>query len=144
MTRAELKPIYVEAAARARTKPQRSEEDVWLKTLEYAHPHDLKAAIDTHFQRSHWMPKESELRPLVEQARSSREVRNSAETLLARWECGECRATRCGFIPPSDHQPRRCFGIPRKGVYEYGELCGAAMREIVRMVYRSDRQQRVA
>jgi hypothetical protein len=142
VTRAELKELYVQAAIRARAKPQRSEEDLWLKEFEHADPRDLKAAIDAQFQKSHWMPKESELRPLVEQARHSRELRNSEETVLARWECQKCRVTRSGFILPADHRPRSCHGVPRQDHYEPGGGCGGAMNEVYRAPYKSDREQR--
>ncbi len=107
MTRAELKPLYVEATTRARTKPQRSEEDAWLKTLEYADSRDLRTAIDVHFQRSQWMPKESELRPLIEQAQRSRAIQLSAAKDFVAWRCESCKLTRSGFsiAAGSQHSP---------------------------------------
>ena len=72
MMKSELKPLYVEAAARARCKPVSSEEAVWFSQLGFGDIRDLKTAIDRHFEKSSWMPKESELKPLMAAAQHER------------------------------------------------------------------------
>jgi hypothetical protein len=111
MTRTELKPLYVEAATRARVKPNSSEEAVWMSQIGHADIRDLKAAIDAHFTRSTWMPKESELRPLVEQARQSRIARNRAPHQLSAWKCCNCGAGVTSFQP--GFTPKSCAGVYR-------------------------------
>jgi hypothetical protein len=109
MTKSELKPLYVEASARARTKPSQSEEAVWYSKLGQFDIADLSAAIDAHFAKSHWMPKESELRPLAEQAKRGRFTQANAKTTYARWQCPIHPAIIVGgFVEPNDYRARRC------------------------------------
>ena len=135
MTKAELKTLYVEAAARARVAPNLSEETVWFSKLGALDIADLKAAIDAHFDKSHWMPKESELRPLAEQAKRGRFVQANAKTTYARWQCPEHPAIVVGgFIEPNDYRARRCpKAISHKKRNPDGAvICAAKMHEIFR------------
>jgi hypothetical protein len=51
-------------------------------------------------------------------ARHNRE-QLAIKTLLACWRCPQCANTRSGWIPPTDHEPRKC-------------QCGAVMIEVHR------------
>ena len=51
-------------------------------------------------------------------ARHNRE-QVAIKTVLTRWQCSECTNTRSGWIPPQDHEPRKCY-------------CGAVMVEVHR------------
>lgn len=131
MTRAELKALYVEASLRARTKPQKSEEDLWFREFEYADPRDLKAAIDTHFKGNEWMPKESALKPMVEQSQRARTLRATAQQVQVRRKCEICDVPTMGFNDPNDRRQRYCQGIPQRP-YTRGEVCGGNMVEVYR------------
>jgi hypothetical protein len=110
MTKSELKPLYVEACTRARATPQKSEEAVWFSCIGYADIRDLKAAIDVHFDKSQWMPKEGELKPLIEKARHARQVQTFDKTQrLVRWQCPACKMQICGFPSRGDSLERRCY-----------------------------------
>jgi hypothetical protein len=112
MTKTELKPLYTEAAARARVAPTASELAVWMSQLGHGDIRDLKVAIDAHFAKSQWMPKEGELKPLMEQARQARESAGIVpRSTYARWKCGECGVERGGYIEASDYRARHCKGI---------------------------------
>lgn len=112
MTRSEVATIYTEAATRARAEPSKSELAVWSSTLGHADIRDLKAAIDAHFEQSKWMPKESELRPLVEQSRQARIAKDRAPVQLSAWRCRECKAGVTSF--ELGFSPKRCRGIYRR------------------------------
>ena len=135
MTKPELKTLYVEAAARARVAPNLSEEAVWFSKLGALDIADLKAAIDAHFDKSHWMPKESELRPLAENAKRGRMIQANASTTYARWRCPVHPAVVVGaFIEPTDFRKRRCpKSINDKRRNPDGAvICAAKMDEIWR------------
>ena len=119
MTRAELKPLYVEATIRARVKPQRSEEDMWFKQLEYASARDLQTAINAWFDGgSKWMPKENEIKPLVEQAERKRMVEATTTKELVRWKCPTCKLPACGMLDPVDFKTRNCPRCGHRGMVE--------------------------
>lgn len=134
MTKAEMKPLYVDACVRARTKPNQSEEAVWYSKLGFLDIADLKSAIDAHFNKSHWMPKESELRPLADQAKRGRMTLSNAKTTYARWRCPDHPAVIVGdYIEPSDYRARRCpkaLDGHRNG--DGAVICGAAMVQFFR------------
>jgi hypothetical protein len=134
MTKTELKPLYAEAAARARSTPSASELAVWFSYLGNLDIRDLKSAIDEHFAKSQWMPKESELKPLAEQARRSRSSQSSGRTTYARWRCPDHGIIVGDFIVPTDHKSRRCRKkTPDTRPNVYGPvICGALMHEIFR------------
>lgn len=112
MKKSELKPLYVDACIRGRVKPNGSEEAVWFSAFGHGDIRDLKAAIDAHFEKSSWMPKESELKPLMEQARQVRITAGVAvRSTYARWKCPECGIERGDFIETSDHRARKCNGM---------------------------------
>jgi hypothetical protein len=135
MTKTELKPLYAEAAARSRATPSGSELAVWFSYLGHLDIRDLKLAIDDHFAKSQWMPKESELRPLAEQAKRGRMTQSNSKTTYARWECPTHRGVIVGdFIEASDRWPRRCPKVILESVgTENGKtICAARMTEIFR------------
>ena len=131
MKKSELKPVYVDACIRARTKPAGSEEAVWYSQLGDGDIRDLKAAIDAHFEKSQWMPKESELKPLIEQARRARCSASTGRTTYARFECPDCGIVTGGFIEALDFRVRRCRGIPKDRATG-SRICGGRMDEIFR------------
>lgn len=134
MTKPELKTLYVEACARARTKPSQSEEAVWFSKLGSLDIADLSAAIDAHFDKSQWMPKESELRPLADQARRGRFTLANGKTTYARWRCPVHPGVIVGaFIEPNDYRAHRCpKALDGKRNQDGPVICGAKMHEIFR------------
>lgn len=134
MTKTDLKPLYAEAAARARSTPSGSELAVWFSFLGHLDIRDLKLAIDEHFSKSQWMPKESELKPLAEQARRSRHSQSSGLTTYVRWRCPDHGIIFGNFVDASDFRSRRC----RKQICDAHPnadgivICGALMTEISR------------
>lgn len=131
MTKSELKPLYTDACIRARCAPNASELAVWYSQLGEADIRDLKAAIDAHFAKSQWMPKEGELKPLVEQARRARCSASTGRTTYARFRCPDCGTVTGGFVEALDFRVRRCRGIPRDRATG-SRICGGRMDEIFR------------
>ena len=134
MTKPELKTLYVEACARARTKPSQSEEAVWYSKLGHLDIADLSSAIDSHFNKSQWMPKESELRPLADQAKRGRFTLANAKTTYARWRCPIHRGViLAGFIEPQDRWIRRCpKALDGQRNQDGPVICASQMDEIFR------------
>lgn len=134
MTKPELKSLYVDAAIRARIKPSQSEEAVWFSKLGHFDIVDLKAAIDAHFDKTTWMPKEGELRNLAEQAKRGRVLQSNSRTTYARWQCPDHPGIVVGgFVDQYDFKPRRCPKAMRDPNHPDGPvICGAKMNEIFR------------
>ena len=113
MTKAEIKPRYTEAAARARCKPTESELAVWYSQLGHGDIRDLRTAINRHFEKITWMPRESELKPLMEAARNERESAQREPEEMSAWRCTDCKTAitsfRIGFFP------RQCSGLISHG-----------------------------
>lgn len=135
MTKPEVKSLYTEAAVRARCAPNASELAIWVSQLGAADIRDLKAAIDAHFEKSSWMPKESELKPLMEQARQARTAAGYAlRSTYVRWQCPDHPAVIvAGFVEPLDFRARRCPKAIRDTNHPDGPVrCAAKMNEIFR------------
>ena len=146
MTKTELKTLYVHACVRAGTKPNATEEGAWQKAYAYTDRADFEAAIDAHFRSQKFLPRESELYPLIDSARRSRETRESGEQDYVRFRCPQCGATFSGFRDPGDCRTSVCYASPsgnHQGIMRGGRReCGIQTEEISR--HRCERDQRGA
>jgi DNA-directed RNA polymerase subunit RPC12/RpoP len=63
-------------------------------------------------------------------------ARMAHQTVLVHYRCPDCGVYRSGWIPPDDHAPRRCNGIPRDRRTDNNpdgvRVCGALMDEVHR------------
>lgn len=117
MTKTELKAAYVQACVRAGTKPNVSEESMWQKAYAYAEKRDLESAIDAHFRTQKFMPRESELYTLIEQARRGRTGPKESADVYRRYRCGACGKTVGCLVRPSDDTIPWCQSCRRDMVF---------------------------
>jgi hypothetical protein len=126
----EVEDIYEDACRSAanRPVPDPSQAAAWKRELIAFDAADLRDGLVTWWRSNKWVPLASELRPLAEQARRSRNSRTVGRTTYARWQCSEHRSVIVGhFIEPNDYQVRCC---PKQ--LDSGTTCAARMNEVFR------------
>jgi hypothetical protein len=127
MKPAEVKRIYIAACQLARSDPQQVEEKLWANAFAYLDARDLDTAIGKYFEHSRFMPRVSELLPLVKQAEGARTLAGTQRRFLFAWRCQTCGAGLCGFHLPNANTLRHCSNLPQRKGYARGEICGGDM-----------------
>ena len=136
MTTKELESLYKTACYGKGFEPNKGQFKVWEQTLGWCEEKHLAQAIIWWFSDNVSFPMPAELKPLAERSRREQMARAQEKTELVGWTCPECGIHVSGFIPPTDHEPRVCNGVPKGSpqLDEWGRPlpCGAILEETYR------------
>jgi hypothetical protein len=65
-----------------------------------------------------------------------------AQERFVRWQCPVCKVTASGWLKPGESRERYCYGIPRRPVYERGEICGGTLEVVAELLPELKRARR--